>query len=186
MATQTQLFETDAHFTITRTFCLGGKAIFTVSNGEGDHYTFKIEAFNFDDESDDAPARFGVYLLTGPDNLHDYTYLGMLDVDTGETYATKASKWKDALAEARRLLRQGKRAEAIEYAKQHLPKPVQVIRWALMKVIWPDRQVPEGYGIHGEGRCGRCTRPLTRPEGVSPDGYRFGFGPTCWAKMQGV
>jgi len=183
MNDQPTLFDPTPDFIINKRFVLGGKAIFTVSNPNGDHYTFLVAGVNFDDDAEDTPTRYCVKLLTGPDNTSDYTYLGMLDVETGETYATKASTWKPALTEARRLFRQGKRAESIEYARQHLPRPVQVIRWALMKIVWPGRSVPYGYGINGEGRCGRCGRPLTRPEGVDPSGYRFGFGPTCWEKV---
>lgn len=173
-----------AMFTITREFILGGKAIFTVSSPNGQHYTYLIEAVNFDEDSDETPSRFFVKLLTGPDNTSDYTYLGQIDIQTGEVFATKASPWRDALTQARRLYRQRKVSESAAYAKEHFPLPVQVIRWALMRIVWPGRDVPEGYGIDGEGRCGRCGRPLTHPDGITPDGHRFGFGPKCWAKVQ--
>jgi len=177
MAKQLTLIDND--FTIDRRFVLGGKAVFTVHNPEGTHYTFMVKAANFDDDGDDAPSKFFCYLLTGPDNMSDYTYLGMLDVQTGETFATKASPWKQALTNWRRARGQDK-AEAAKA----IPLPVRVLRWALMQVIWPGSPVPEGYGIHGEGRCGRCGHPLTHPDGVSPDGHRFGFGPTCWEKLR--
>jgi hypothetical protein len=178
--TQKTIFDND--FTIDKRFVLGGKAIFTVSNPNGQHYTYMVRAANFDDDADDAPSKFFSYLLTGPDNTSDYTYLGMLDVETGETFATRKSPWKDALDEVRRLRRLGKLSEA-RIAEQHIPLPVRVLRWALMQVVWPGKPVAEGYSINGEGRCGRCGRTLTRPEGVSPDGHRFGFGPVCWAKV---
>jgi|PlaIllAssembly_1097288.scaffolds.fasta_scaffold275451_2 hypothetical protein len=171
-------------FTITKQFVLGGKAIFTVHNPGGQHYTFMVQAANFDDDAEGTPDRFFCYLLTGPDNTGDYTYLGMLDVSTGETFATKKSTWKDALAKWRRLF-QARQFDAAKQAEQAIPLPVRVLRWALMKIVWPGQSVPEGYGINGEGRCGRCGKPLTRPEGIDPQGFRFGFGPTCWAKVVG-
>lgn len=46
-----------------------GKALFTVSNNKGNHYTFKIR------KKKDSP--YFVSLLTGPDNTTSYTYLGL-------------------------------------------------------------------------------------------------------------
>lgn len=177
-----QLTLIDNDFTIDRRFVLGGKAIFTVHNPNRQHYTFLVEAVNFDEDSDEAPSRFFAKLLTGPDNTRDYTYLGQLDTETGETFATRKSTWKDALSDWRRARARGDLNGSRE-AEQRIPLPVRVLRWALMKVVWPNKPVPEGYGINGEGRCGRCGRTLTRPEGISPDGHRFGFGPVCWGKL---
>lgn len=146
----------DNDFTIDRRFVLGGKAIFTVSNPHDQHYTYMVK---FKEGSNGFPDAYFVMLLTGPNNTSDYTYLGMLDERTGNLRLTKKSRMTDDSL------------------------PVKVFRWALSRVVWPEAQVPEGYGINGEGRCGRCGRPLTRPEGVNPDGHRFGFGPVCWEKL---
>lgn len=139
-------------FPITPAFVTAGKAIFTVHNDKGDHYTFKVNRHKKNQI-------WFVSLLTGSDNDNDYTYMGVLNKGTGNVVLTYASKFKDD------------------------SKPVQVIRWAL-KLLWANKPLPTGYGIHGEGRCGRCGRTLTHPDGISPEGHRFGFGPHCWLAMQ--
>jgi len=144
-------------FTITKQFITAGKAIFTVHNRSGKHYTYKV---SFKKGSKGFSDCYFVSLLTGSNNELDYTYLGMLNPDTGMVKLTRASKLTNTA------------------------KSVQVIRWAL-RMIWKEQETPEGYGVHGEGRCGRCGRPLTAEPGVNPEGERFGFGPSCWAKMQG-
>ena len=150
-------------FTITREFVLGGKAVFTVSNPEGQHYTFKVVGKNFDDKSKDAiPTIYFVNLLTGPDNMSDYTYLGVLDIQTGALRHSAKSRWD----------------------RNNPPLPVKVFSYFLRHFIWQGEAMPEGYGIDGAGRCGRCGRVLTHPDGVNPDGDRYGFGPECWQKVQ--
>jgi len=144
-------------FTVTKQFVTAGKAIFTVHNNQNKHYTFKV---SFKEGENGYPDCYFVSLLTGGDNQHDYTYLGMLNPDTGNVKLTRASKFNNE------------------------SKAVRVIRWAV-RLIWDGKDFPQGYGCHGEGRCGRCGRPLTAEPGVNPEGERFGFGPSCWAKMQG-
>lgn len=130
---------------ITKDFVLAGKAIFTVSNSQGKHYTYKVLQKN---------DIYFVFVLTKPDQ---YTYMGMLSGFYNILHLTKKSKYKtDSL-------------------------PVKVLNWAL-KMIWTQQDVPSGYGINHAGRCGRCGRQLTRPEGVDHAGYRYGFGPECWNK----
>lgn len=124
---------------LTKEFILAGKAIFTVSNGKGEHYTFRVKR-----KDNDAP-RLPVYfvsLLTGPDNTRDYSYMGVLSEYTGLTRLTNASKMTDSATSFR------------------------VINWALKKV-WAGESLPEGYEIHHEGYCGRCGRMLTTPESVA-------------------
>ncbi len=122
----------------TKNFIIAGKAIFTVDNGKGDHYTFRI---NKKEASGSYPEAFFVALLSGPDNTSDYSYLGMLVPQTGEVRLTAKSRYKEDTV------------------------PVKVIRWALKKV-WTDQEFPQGYAIYHEGRCGRCGRLLTVPSSV--------------------
>lgn len=82
-------------------FFSGGNATFTVDNGQGTHYTFKISK----GQDDDAP--YFVGLLSGPDNESSYRYLGIYKPDTGRVILTRKSGYK---------------AEST---------PVKVIRWAL-------------------------------------------------------
>lgn len=126
-------------------FFEGGKAIFTVSNPDGEHYTFKI--------SHKEKTPFFVSVLTGPDNLSDYTYLGIYHPGNKAVILTKKSKYKEGTT------------------------PVKVIRWAIEKVVAGEAP-PEGYSIQHEGRCCRCGRVLTTPESIEA-----GIGPECIKKV---
>src|SRR5947209_1468576 len=65
---------------------LAGRCVFTVTGKDGTkHYTYKVS------KKKDELTWF-VYLLAGPDNEADYTYLGMLNARIGEVVLTKASK----------------------------------------------------------------------------------------------
>lgn len=138
---------------INRQFVTAGKAIFTVSNPTGERYTYRVTHKAGTEQY--APVWF-VALLTGPDNQEDYTYMGILDAETGAVRLTKKSKYQDDT------------------------KAVRVIRWAL-GIVYNNGTMPEGYAVHHEGRCARCCRPLTVPESVIS-----GFGPECLKKVQCV
>ena len=143
-------------FPVTKDWVVAGEAIFTIYNAQGEHYTYKVSR----KDSEGRPPVWFVSLLTGPDNCDDYTYLGCLNHITGITYITRRSRMSST------------------------SKPVRVIDWALRRV-WGGRDFPDGYGIRGEGRCGRCGRRLTHPDGVTPEGSRLGYGPKCWTKVCG-
>lgn len=152
MSTQQQTFE------LTSTFLLAGKAIFTVHNASGEHYTFRVKKLDRDDRG---PIYF-LSVLHGPDNEDDdsWHYVGIV-TNIGGVRLTKASRHP---------------AES---------KLVRVATWAIGKIFaGTTSDVPDGYGIHSEGRCGRCGRLLTHPDGVSDTGYRHGFGPACWNKIK--
>jgi hypothetical protein len=68
-------------------FFEAGKAIFTVSNPIGDHYTYKIT------KKEKGP--FFVALLTGPDNTSDYTYLGIYHPGKRSITLTAKSKFTE-------------------------------------------------------------------------------------------
>lgn len=129
---------------ITSEFLGAGKAIFTVSNPKGERYTFKVR------KKKDTP--YFVSLLTGPDNYSNYTYMGCY-VPKGDGYPvlklTRSSKYNDGSV------------------------PVRVFRWAI-QIVHGIRQLPTGYTIHHEGKCGRCGRRLTVPSSIES-----GFGPEC-------
>lgn len=151
-----------AVFSITREWVLAGNAVFTANNPEGTAYTFRVK--RVDDETGKRPPVWFGSLLTGPENDNDgsYTYVGIVRPEDGSLKLTRASKLTDDTM------------------------AVRVFRWSL-KTIWAGLadKLPPGYGINGAGRCGRCGRMLTRPEGIAPDGYRLGFGPECWERMGG-
>jgi hypothetical protein len=136
-------------------FILGGKAIFTISNPAGEHYTYKVNRKDPEPGGPygDKPTYF-VKLLTGPDNGSDYTYLGIL-TDGGLVKLTRASRFTDDT------------------------KPVRVIRWAA-GIVFSGRTLPPGYALQHDGRCGRCGRRLTVPESIDS-----GFGPECAGRIGG-
>lgn len=145
---------------ISPEFLRAGRAIFTVANASGDHYTFRIVGSGLDDPGVEVDGsivrgnpRWFAQLLTGPDNEHDYTYLGCYNPATGDVRLTAASKMPED------------------------SQPVRVLRWAC-KIVRAGRPLPAGYSIRHEGRCGRCGRTLTEPRSLE-----CGIGPECRRKM---
>lgn len=130
---------------ITKEFITAGRAVFTVENPTGEHYTFQVAK----KESPGRDPIYFAYLLTGPDNTSDYTYLGVFDVRSGDVRLTAKSRMNEEST------------------------PVRVIRW-VSSIVWRGRSLPEGYAARHEGRCGRCGRVLTTPESIS-----LGLGPHC-------
>lgn len=138
-------------------FFEGGKAIFTVTNPSGQHYTFKIRK-----PRPETP--YFVSMLTGPDNTSSFTYLGLynptlkMDINQNVRLTAKSRMTNDST-------------------------PVKVLRWAIKKVAEANSHapiLPTGYSIQHEGRCCRCGRRLTVPESIDS-----GIGPEC-AEMMGV
>lgn len=137
-----------------RAFVLGGKAIFTLA-GQSTRYTYRVNRSDPKPGSRYTSEAYFVSLLTGPDNLQDYTYLGMLIPATGIVGLTRASKYT---------------ADST---------PVQAINWAF-RHIWAGRTLPAPATFYHVGRCGRCGRALTVPSSVES-----GFGPECAGKLDG-
>jgi hypothetical protein len=136
---------------ISKDFLLAGNATFTVSNPQGEHYTFKVNRPKHElDRSQmgiQRPAPYFIRVLTGPDNENSYTYLGMVKEDG--VHLTKASKYtKDS-------------------------KPYRVADWAVRGIL-AGGDLPDGYNIDHAGTCGRCGRKLTTPESIAT-----GLGPVC-------
>ena len=138
---------------VDKTFILAGKAIFTIHNAEGKHYTYRINSKP--DRNDKTKKVYFASLLTGPDNMSSYTYIGILNAEQGKIFPTQASQYNfDSL-------------------------PIKVLNWGL-KVIFQNshHSLPPNYGIKHEGRCGRCARRLTTPESIDS-----GIGPECIKKV---
>ncbi len=136
---------------IGASYITAGRATFTVSNGRGEHYTYRVS------KSKTAHARFGhtyfVSVLTGPNNEADYTYLCILD--SARFAMVRTVKTPDAL---------------------FTTKPGLVLAFALQCIIGT-RALPAGYAIDHCGHCGRCGRTLTVPEsiesGIGPECARI-------------
>ena len=145
---------TDANaVNITLDFLAAGRAIFTVANPTGESYTYRVSRSEPSGEYS-KPAWF-VGLLTGPDNEHDYTYVGRYDPDMGTLSLTQASRFGGD------------------------SKPVKVFRW-VVATLAAGRSFPAGYTVQHCGRCGRCARTLTTPRSLE-----IGIGPECERKMMG-
>jgi hypothetical protein len=138
-------------------FIRAGNAIFTIDNGQGKWYTYRVDHVPARTEEFTSkgqrtyPEAWFVKMLTGPSNESDYTYVGLLNCE--RVRLTQRSP----------------------YAADSLP--VKVFDFA-MRVILGKQELPPGYSIHHEGRCGRCGRRLTVPESIES-----GIGPECAKKM---
>lgn len=127
---------------VTKEFVLAGKATFTVSNGKGDHYTFRVVKKEFNDR----PIWFG-QLLTGPDNTSDYTYIGVVSEDL-KVRLTRKSKYTEEST------------------------PVKVLDWTLLHIFmqlpFPNGYKVQHEGRCG--RCGRVlTVPESIESGIGPE-----------------
>lgn len=113
-------------------FIFAGNAIFTLeSSRSGKRYTYRIR------QCQDNKRLFFVSLLRGPDNISDYTYLGIIVNNTFKL--TKKSKYTFE-------------TPAIKVFNFFFQK-----RHKLDKV---------GLNIYHEGRCGKCGRKLTTPQSI--------------------
>jgi len=136
---------------INSTFILGGKAIFTISNNKGEHLTFRVNSKA--DRNDKSKTVYFASLLTGPDNLSSYTYMGLVREEDLRLIITKGSKFNSG------------------------SRSVMVFRWA-MQIVQGTTNLPEGYDIQHAGRCCRCAKMLTDPISIE-----IGIGPECRKKM---
>lgn len=137
-------------------FFTGGKAVFTVDNGrvgnEHRRYTFKIVKKELP-RGEGRQQMYFAYILTGPDNMGDYTYLGVVDPFKLTCRPSRKSKFERG------------------------SEPFVAINWA-MRMVAEGRQAPGDSLIIHEGRCARCGRRLTVPESV-----KSGFGPECASRL---
>lgn len=152
---------TTATANVTRQFVTAGKATFTLelpasyreAHGLKPHYTYKVRFKKGDGRFGDT---YFVSLLTGPDNEASYSYLGMLDPNTGSVRTTaKSCMGGDSL-------------------------PVRLLNRAL-SLVWAENTAPltdAGFSLHHEGKCGRCGRKLTVPESIVT-----GLGPECAGRV---
>jgi hypothetical protein len=141
---------------LNKDFLLAGSAIFTLELSQQFsekwglplHYTYKISK---KEATERFPETFFIALLTGPDNLTNYTYMGIVKMNGDVKLTAKSQYKKDSW-------------------------PYRLIVRALT-CIFNDKQqdvLDAGFDLHHEGRCGRCSRVLTVPESILS-----GFGPEC-------
>lgn len=147
---------------ITKDFVLAGNAIFTVEvdngyaarNDSKPHFTYRVTR---KDASEQWKEAWLVSLLSGPENISDYTYMGLLLPGSGELRLTQKSAFGDnTLA-------------------------VKILRRVLYR-LWdgtPEAITEAGWDVHHIGRCGRCGRELTVPESI-----KTGLGPECARRVE--
>ncbi len=147
---------------VSKDFVLAGNATFTIevpadfadANGYQLHYTYKVQQPEATKEYPN-PCHF-IKLLTGPDNVSSYSYLGILDAKTGAVKLTAKSKLQ---------------ADSV---------PVKLLGRILARVWADEHQLYEAHGFrtHHEGKCGCCGRKLTTPESLAS-----GLGPICEGRI---
>ncbi len=119
------------------TFIKAGRAVFTlVSERTGARYTFKAKKADPDPRY---PASWYIFLLTGPDNEEDYTYLGIMG-ENGNLKLTKKSAYTTDSG------------------------PVRALAWTLYRLAIAG--VCPGVEVWHASRCGRCGRTLTVPTSI--------------------
>lgn len=124
-----------------KTFVFAGKAIFTMVNTKTrNRFTYKVTKAKQNDI-------FFVSVLTGSDNISDYTFIGY--IKTGVFNWSKKS----------RISR-----DSISF---------KAFNWLINNII----NIPDVVEIWHEGKCCRCGRILTTPEsierGIGPECSRL-------------
>jgi len=127
---------------------------FTIENTKtGQHRTFLVKTQA--EDSNFAPGKRVVCLLTGPDNRAHYEPFGFVNDLDGEV-----NVWRRLRGE------NGKRS-----AYEHFADMLGDLSHGGQKYG------PKGYTILVEKKCLRCNRKLTTPESIER-----GIGPECWEK----
>jgi hypothetical protein len=121
-------------------FLVGGNAIVTFeSRKTGARFTYRIRLADPRQGGDREPPHF-VSVLTGPNNGHDYDYLGAIFQKKVYVHGKTSRIAADAPS-----------AVAFAWAWRHLSAG----------------KMPEGLAVWHEGRCGRCGRRLTTPRSLA-------------------
>ncbi len=128
-----------ANVQITREYVVAGNACFTVSNGAGNWYTFKVRRKEFENG-----VRYFAKFMNGQDNEGSYAYLGMIDPEALTFRTTPASQ---NLAGS---------------------TPAKALAWALDVLAGRSTGERQAAAeIMPSTRCCRCGRLLTTPDSVN-------------------
>jgi len=124
---------------LDKQFFFGGNATFTVeSEKSGEHKTYKIRRTKPTPRFPNPSLMLS--LLSGPCNETNYSYIGIVNEETGSLRLTKASK------------------------RNEQSPDVLTFNW-LMKHLFTDKVLMNAK-VHHEGKCGVCARKLTVPESI--------------------
>jgi len=176
-------------------FALAGDSIFTMvrlsrflQNGDVDpekRITYRIQRAKNQGEEDEPNRPWFVKVLSGPDNIRDYQYLGTIfpcKFSGGITYkhGRKSRVSEDAdsakgiawfIRHLDTLLRlKAELADAGLFNRKEIEDSVHKVEMTLNKLRY-----------YHEGRCGACAKRLTVPESI-----RIGLGPICLEKRGGL
>ena len=146
---------------VSKSFITGGKATFTLqlradyaeAKGLKAHYTYKVTKSKPNEQYGET---YFVKIMTGPDNEASYSYLGILNTETGVVRTTAKSRFN-----------------AVDLQVVLLNR--------VLHYVWAGDTTPvenAGFALHHEGKCGCCGRKLTTPESIT-----LGIGPECMKKM---
>lgn len=136
-------------------FFTAGRAVFTIEVPKdfvetyktNPHYTYRIRT-----KEEKGQTKWFVDLLSGPDNVNSYTYMGRMNPETGNVVLTKKSKITE---------------DAWSY---------RILRRCLARIFEgkPNKIAKAGFDVKHEGMCGKCGRRLTVPQSIDT-----GLGPIC-------
>jgi hypothetical protein len=121
---------------ITADFVLAGKAVFTIDNGKGTHYTFRVSQSK--PEAGKRPAFFISLQTAGERNGR---YIGLVNEQDLTVKLTRNSKFTED------------------------DTTTKVARFAL-NIVAGRKVAPVGYDILPSAKCGRCGRKLTQTESI--------------------
>lgn len=131
-----------------RNFIVSGRAVFTiVSKSSGTRFTYRVRK---------GEGVFFCSVLTSPDA---YSYIGIIPA-WGENELPQFNRY---------------RATAKSKISETAPSQ-KAFRWLMGKLHKDLAGIQQAEFWH-EGKCGRCSRPLTDPESILR-----GLGPTCAGK----
>lgn len=121
-------------------FLLAGRALFTVQNTKGEHYTYKVRKKESVYQGKPSVGFFVSVKASG--GVYPYRYVGMLNETLGTIKCTAKS--------------------------EYLPgtKEYDVVAWACQAVL-NSRMIPANYKVFHAGKCGRCGRNLTDETSVN-------------------
>lgn len=141
-----------------KTFLYAGNATITVKSLRTQtRFTYRVREAP-PPTTINSPSKVGwfVAVLTGPENSHDYTYLGHIFRESHDYVHGRKSRID-------------------------IGAPSSIAwQWFYGSVVLGDRLHPEKVEVWHEGRCGRCNRKLTVPLSIAT-----GIGPDC-AQQLGI
>lgn len=142
---------------LAKKFILAGRAVFTIkSMRTGLHLTYKVKQNKKHQlRPGEAPLYF-ISVLDHADGHGGYSYLGTVRNDRAVIRLNVTRK--------------------SPYHSQTAAAQVTAASWLFQQLS--NDQLSDRCELWHEGRCGRCSRPLTHPESI-----RTGFGPECAGKI---